>query len=176
MAEQHDTEVWKSVVGYEGLYDVSSCGVVRACHPRYQTIPYGTSKSVHRTKKGYHKVALYKNGTKKTLSLHRIVLTAFKGPRPEGKECRHLDGCKDNNRLDNLAWGTNAENTQDKIKHGTANTGEACGWSKLTEDNVKLIRVLHASGQSKKSLGRMFSVTPTAIFNICTGRSWKNVK
>ncbi len=51
--------------------------------------------------------------------VHRLVLLAFKGPRPDGQYCRHLNGVPTDNRLANLAWGTKSENTFDKVGHGT---------------------------------------------------------
>ena len=51
--------------------------------------------------------------------IHRLVLETFIGPCPEGEVCRHLDGDKRNNSLNNLCWGTLKENTQDAIRHGT---------------------------------------------------------
>ena len=52
-----------------------------------------------------------------TLNLGAIVLMAFKGPRPPGAVCRHLDGDYRNNAPENLAWGTAAENMADMLKH-----------------------------------------------------------
>ncbi len=54
----------------------------------------------------------------KPRTVHRLVLEAFVGPCPPGMQCRHLDGNPANNRLENLAWGTHAENAADKIRHG----------------------------------------------------------
>ena len=52
--------------------------------------------------------------------VHTFILLAFHGPKPFPKaQCRHLDGCKLNNRPDNLRWGTHKENTEDRRLHGT---------------------------------------------------------
>jgi|SRR6188768_4223124 len=67
--------------------------------------------------------------------LHNWVLWAFQGPRPEGLLARHLDDDPDNNRADNLLWGTRSENQHDiyangirthktHCKHGHALEGE----------------------------------------------------
>jgi hypothetical protein len=53
-------------------------------------------------------------------------------------QCRHLDGNRSNNRLDNLAWGTPLENGADKARHGTAK-GERNGRAKLTAAKVRRI-------------------------------------
>lgn len=69
-----------------------------------------------RTPKQYRQVQLGRGNVRK---VYHLVLEAFVGPRPLGTECRHLDGNSQNDRLDNLCWGTKIENTEDKIRHGT---------------------------------------------------------
>lgn len=58
-------------------------------------------------------------GKQKWVPVHVLVALAFHGERPHGMEVRHLDGDRLNNRADNLAWGTHAENMQDAVRHGT---------------------------------------------------------
>lgn len=48
--------------------------------------------------------------------VHHLVLEAFVGLRPQGTECCHYDGDTTNNRLDNLRWGTSADNKADAIR------------------------------------------------------------
>lgn len=108
-------ERWLPVPGYEGLYEVSDLGAVRG--PRT-----GDGRLKPRPHKdGYAKVNLCRGGRQKTFLVHRLVLDAFVGPREPGQECRHLDGDPSNNRLTNLAWGTQSENELDKVRHGTHN-------------------------------------------------------
>lgn len=118
-------EIWKPVVGYEGIYEVSDQGRVRSLDRivahnsgRTQRV-YGKAMSVNRNSRGYMNVGLHKNGTLKTGAVHVLVLQAFVGPRPDGQVCRHLNGNPIDNRLANLAWGTHSENQYDSILHGT---------------------------------------------------------
>jgi hypothetical protein len=69
--------------------------------------------------KGYKYVNLTPagGGKYKTFRVHRLVLEAFVGPCPEGMETRHLNGVRDDCRLNNLAWGTPDENRADIIAH-----------------------------------------------------------
>lgn len=72
------------------------------------------------TDDGYQRVRLLgAAGEQRDISVHKLVLETFVGPRPEGMECRHLDGNKLNNRLENLCWGTPSENSYDRVRHGT---------------------------------------------------------
>jgi len=81
--------------------------------------PKKISKQKGKTEgRSYLYVRLSHDKKSRIFRVHRLVLEAFVGPCPEGMECRHLDGDPSNNRLENLRWGTPAENTEDKRKHG----------------------------------------------------------
>ena len=68
----------------------------------------------------YEVVRLYDGtGSFQDWLVHVLVLSTFVGPRPDGMEVRHLDGNSLNNSLENLAWGTHKENTQDAFVHGS---------------------------------------------------------
>src|SRR5262245_52174442 len=74
---------------------------------------------------GYPYVSLQtgtRRGSHKS-TVHRLVLEAFMGPCPPGLQCRHLDGNRQNNRLDNLTWGSASDNEADKRHHGTTQQG-----------------------------------------------------
>lgn len=121
-------EKWKSVVGYDGYYEVSSLGHVRSVD-RIATngsrrrgrlrklVPIGIDRQQ------YLSVVLSRGGKVQCVRVHAEVLRAFKGPAPDGSEARHLDGDSSNNVVDNLAWGTPAENLSDKKRHGRIPTG-----------------------------------------------------
>lgn len=112
------TERWLPVVGYEGFYEVSSHARVRSL-PRKKCRGTILKPTLDRGVAGYLKVGLSANGVRKSCpKLHVLVATAFLGPRPPGLEIRHLDGDSRNCRVDNLAYGTKAENDLDRKRHG----------------------------------------------------------
>lgn len=113
------SEKWRAVVGYEGLYEVSNAGQVRSL-PRPGT--RGGIMGTDEHPAGYLCVKLSKDGRKKHYTVHTLLIIAFRGPRPAGKECRHRNGDPTDNRLVNLIWGTSAENSQDMIEHGRTNS------------------------------------------------------
>lgn len=100
------TELWKDVVGYEGLYQVSNMGRVRRD---------GRVLSTPQDSNGYCITVLCKDGERRSAKVHRLVADAFI-ENPNGyAEVNHLDECKANNRVDNLEWCTRLHN----IRHGT---------------------------------------------------------
>lgn len=116
-------EVWKPVVGYESVYEVSDHGRVKSLarlivhnNGRHRQVKARILKPSHHTY-GYHQVELSSNGKTTTKSVHRLVAHAFIG-EPTGPVTRHLDGNPTNNIPANLAWGSVRENAQDRILHG----------------------------------------------------------
>ncbi len=118
-------ELWTSIPGYDGFYEISTYGNVRSLT---RFVPYGRHKGM--TYKGkdltlfitnsYPSVKLSKAGLTKTIYVHELVLLAFEGDRPassERSEIRHLDGDKLNNKLSNLKYGTTKENAADRKLH-----------------------------------------------------------
>ncbi len=100
---------------------------------------------------------------------------AFVGPRPYNKECCHYDGDATNNTIANLRWDTKKANQADKLRHGTSNRGERNGSAKLKEIDILEIRKQRGEGKTCYSIAQLFNVSITAIYNILSGRSWKNI-
>lgn len=114
-------EIWKDIVGYENLYEVSNLGRVKSKEKlawnghHYRKLP---SKFRSLRNGEYLDVNLCKYGKVKRLKVHRLVAEAFI-PNTENKETvNHIDGNKYNNRVDNLEWNTWSENTRHAIDNG----------------------------------------------------------
>lgn len=164
------------VEGYDGLYSVTDTGLVWS-HQGDEPRLIG-----HLSDQGYRMVHLYGRGGSSRRRVHHLVLEAFVGPRPEGMECRHLNGNKTDNRLVNLAWGTRKENHLDNMRHGVGTVaqdqrGESNGRSKLTEEQVLEIRRLWDSGECRNQceLGRRFGVTNSQIHLIVKRKQWNHL-
>lgn len=123
------------------------------------------------------RVSLYANGRSKTIEVHRLVGLAFLAPMPNASRLiRHLDDNKANNRLSNLAWGTERDNFDDAVRNsGHDNQRERNGHAKLTEADVADIRRRYAAGGvSQQSLADEFHVGQTQISRIVSGKHWPN--
>lgn len=112
--------IWKPVVGYEGLYEVSNQGCVRGVERKDtlgrrvngKTLKPGTNGQT-----GHRFVCLHDHeGRIRQIYVHRIVLEAFVGACPPGMECLHGDDNPAHNMLSNLRWGTRSENLLDRYR------------------------------------------------------------
>ena len=118
---------WRPVVGYEGLYEVSSDGEVRSLlrkvtHGRHkdgQTIGQRTLK-IKPGKLGYKIASLCRDGVPKKMYVHRIVVDAHRGPTPIGLVIDHANGIRSDNRLSNLRVVSQSQNLRNKISTGNS--------------------------------------------------------
>lgn len=107
------SERWRPVLGWEGLYEVSSEGRVRRLRNGQASNPKRNTPGAQ----GYDVVSLSRGGQTYTFTVHTLVLEAFEGPRPEGTEARHLDDNRGNPSLANLEWASPKRNAQDRVDH-----------------------------------------------------------
>jgi HNH endonuclease len=107
-------------------------------------------------------------------AVHRLVLEAFVGPCPEGMECRHLDGNRTNNRLDNLAWGTRIENHEDMKRHGTRPTGSRHHKAKINESDIPEIIRMRSAEITLQSIAERFGITRQNVCLIVNGKAWRS--
>lgn len=119
-------EIWKSVKGYEGIYEISNYG-------RCRRISYNTSDhhakvsqfglphylKPNQSESGHLRYALCVDGKTKLVLAHRLVLIAFDVPNPLNKpHVSHFDNNPENNYIGNIEWCTHTENMQHMIKCG----------------------------------------------------------
>jgi hypothetical protein len=124
------------------------------------------------TSRGYLTVNLTAFGQRRTALVHHLVAESFIGQKPKGLHCAHLNGNKTDNRSDNLAYVTPAENERHKVAHGTKAIGSRQGAAKLTEEQVRQIRARHAPGKGA-TLAREYGVSQSTISSIIRGQWWR---
>lgn len=110
------------------------------------------------------------------MTAHRAVAMAFHGDPIDDKQvARHLDGDVDNNHKDNVAWGTQADNLADAMKHGTIEKGESRYNAKLTEVDVIELRERILSGEKFILVSSYFGISESVCYRIATGEKWSSV-
>lgn len=117
-------EIWKDVVGYEGLYEISNMGNIRklptitiTSDGRVQHYK-GHNLNLTKDKDGYYRVWLRKDKQRKAHFIHRLVYEAFIGDIPQDKVINHIDCNKNNNHIENLECITQQENVIHGIENG----------------------------------------------------------
>lgn len=147
----NESEIWKPVVGYEGLYEVSNLGRIKSLSRLTSCHGYFTKswpeKILHPTiqNNGYMSLPLYKHGVMKRYSVHRLVAMAFI-ENPNDYSCvDHIDTDKTNNRVDNLRWcnhksNSNNPKTIESMKRFFAN---------LSQEQISSLRTAASKAKSK---------------------------
>lgn len=154
-------EIWKDIVGFEGLYKISNEGNILSLLTDKVLSPYNN--------KGYLMVRLYKNSKPSSLYVHRLVAQTFV-ENPNGYvEINHIDENKRNNHYSNLEWCSRVHN----YNHGSRNDriGVASSVNKLIpvvqlskEGNI--INTFNSINEAGEYLGK----NPSHISSCCTGK------
>lgn len=166
-------EIWKDVVGYEGLYQISNIGrlksiVSRGHYPRDRLLQQKVSK-------GYFATALTNNnGCRKYFWVHRLVAAAFI-PNPENKpQVNHMDCDRKNNNVSNLEWCTPMENYHHAKLNGRLKykKGEDNSQSKITSEMALQI---FNDKDTHVNIAAKYGLYPATVGCIKRGDSWAHV-
>lgn len=163
-------------------------------HPDYAVSNYGAVKRIVKPKRGrgrvgailkpripgggaYPAVALSCEGEVTNWYVHRLVAHVFIGACPEGLEVNHVDGNKQNPRLDNLEYVTRSENIQHAFLNGLlSRKGVRNSKAVLTDNDVLSIRSEYTGKYGQcASIARRYGVSHAAIQDIVHGRNWTHL-
>lgn len=158
-------EEWKSIIRFEGLYDVSSEGRVRSLWDGRHKIHRIKVLKPRKNKGGYLHVNLWKDGEMKTFKVHRLVASSFIKNPLNKSDVNHKNEIKTDNRVDNLEWMTRKEN----IKYGTRTERCSKAQSKPVLQYTKE-EVLVKEYPSTIEASRHTGINQGSISSCCIGR------
>lgn len=106
-------EIFKTIDGYEGIYQISDTG-------RIKSLKFGKEKILNPIKnnRGYLQVGLCVNGKLKAYRIHRLVCETFLNNPENKRTVNHKNGIKTDNRLENLEFATHNENNKHAHDNG----------------------------------------------------------
>lgn len=152
-----------AVIPSQPKYSVSSNGLVRFDAKETIRMPQLSTA-------GYAYITFASSPTGKPVfwPVHKLVMEAFGGPRPEGAQVCHADGNRLNNRLSNLRYGTAKDNAADRDWHGMTCRGVRNGNAKIKDQEaIDAIRRRYAEGGvTQYELADEFQVSQAQINNI----------
>lgn len=165
-------EEWRPVPGYEGLYEVSNTGRVASLNYKHTGKRRALSQKAEVT--GYKTVLLYKDGARKTKTVHRIVADAFI-PKIKGMDfVNHKDEVKSNNNVNNLEWcnkaynnnyGTRKETVFSKLRRPVVAT--------LKDGSTELYPSVNDAGRSLNKSSSNISAALNGKIKTAYGRVWR---
>jgi hypothetical protein len=162
----------KEIINHPGYFISDTGEVYRTTKNKKNPLKVMSQRVGHG---GYKEILLSTEKKRYPYYVHRLVLEAFEGPCPRGMECRHLDGTKTNNNIENLTWGTPKENMEDRDRHGKTARGANHGNSNITEEDVRKIRELRDQGLTLRAIASQFNISYGGVGRICNRITWKHI-
>lgn len=177
MLSNNSIEQWKAIPEFPG-YEASSHGRIRSRHKQYGGANRGWSDEWRvlipkNDKDGYQTVTPFRDCKQFIRKVHHLVLLAFVGPKPDGMVCRHLDGNRQNNRADNLKWGTHQENSDDRFRHGTTCMADKHYRATISNETVLQLRAMALAGVGYPEIAKRFGMNYSTAVDAIVGRTFQ---
>ena len=148
-------ENWKEIRNYKGYY-VSNLGRVKHNNKILKPI---------KSRNGYLHIFLYSNNSKKQFLIHRLVANEFINKVSDMNEVNHIDGNKENNRIDNLEWCTHESNVHHFFNNNKRNDTKP---KKVMQFDLQgnLLQIY----SSIRNASKCTNITPHNIIYCCKGK------
>lgn len=172
--EDIDGEEWRDIKDYEGKYQISNYGRFKSfCKGKIEIL----KPKLHIC--GYLYAELCACRKAKKCKIHRLVAQAFI-PNPDNlPTVDHILGNKFDNFVVSLRWVTQSANNQYAYDIGLKKSGGGSYQAKLTDEQAAWCRNNYISGDKYlgvKGMAENFGVNPDVIYNIVSGKTYRNAK
>ncbi len=167
-------EIWKDVVGYEGLYQISNLGNIKSFKRNYEGILLNPKTD----KDGYKEIGIRDaTGRRFFKRMHRLVAEAFIINPNNYKVINHKDNNPANNNVENIEWCTIEYNNKYRFINGNAsNKGSKSPAASITESIAVEIYILGHSGKyTELELATKFNTTRSVVNKIRLNKNWTHV-
>jgi len=168
-------EIWNKIEGFS-RYEASNLGRIRSLNYKnsgdIRVLKPGNSEGYMKT------ILLNDDGKYKPIRVHRIIMIAFKGKSE--LEVNHINGIKDDNRIENLEYTTHSKNLLHAYKTGLQlpSRGSSNGRSKLTEEQVleirKYVNNIRATGKrywNRKAIAIKYGISESYVKELVMNRT-----
>lgn len=171
---ENTVEEWRKIPGFEE-YEASNMGRVRN-----RSGAILSPVNIGPKRKQYQ--AVYVGGGRNSYKkvIHRLVLSAFIGPPPDGHLACHKNDIQTDNRLENLYWGTPKQNVQDQKRSGRfsavkAKLGEESANAKYSNDLVRILRGEYTGDRGCMTmLSKKYKIPMSTLYQILKNDSRKS--
>lgn len=124
------------------------------------------------TGKGYALLGIGHRDTRREVRAHRLAYEVAKGPIPDGMQVLHKCDVPSCINPEHLFLGTNQDNMDDKVAKRRQPRGECAGNAKLTEAQVRAIRI---DERPRREIARAFGLSPGTVTNIVNRKRWAHL-
>jgi hypothetical protein len=179
---ENQKEIWKTIDGYEGLYEISNLGRVKSLSRIIQRDGiFGNKKIKERiikpsiTNGGYYRLNLINNKIKTSFSIHRLLALYFL-PNYENKpQVNHINGIKTDNRLENLEWCTAKENINHAFKIGLITAKNGINHNKCKLNTFEVLEIRKNKNNTLKEISKKYNISISVISKIKHNKLWKHI-
>ena len=161
-------ETWRSVPGFEALYEVSCTGRVRSLR-RSIVLKPGTAS-------GYLYVVLCGNTKRVNARIHSLVAECFIGARPKGYDVNHINGDKADNSVGNLEYCTRSANLSHAFKNGLkTHKGSNHPKAIYSDKQILMLKKYLSDGYKHREVAELMNVPMHLVADVSAGRQWQHI-